>query len=186
MHYEVEKRSKLNGNSEFEKIKNYLDSHAEFLGRKEMKSYLYQKPTFLRIRLIADRSEALITEKFGEYTDAGRKENEFNLPISEINAFVNKKNKEGYTSCSLVHTIRYSYNMDGLKVELNKIDYLGLIVEIEALTEEYSEIPLLETKIMRAMDKLKLKELNPAEYQKMMDSMYSQTLKPVFEYEFKI
>ncbi|MCR4327027.1 MAG: CYTH domain-containing protein [Nanoarchaeota archaeon] len=186
MQYEVEKRSKLKEKSEFERVKNYLDNNAEFLGKKEMKSYLYQKPTFLRIRLIAGENEALITEKVGEYTEVARPEKEYNLPISKINEFVSLKDREGYETCSLLHTTRYSYKLNGFKVELNEIDYLGLIVEIEAITENQKEIPTIEEKIKKIMKKLNLEELNPKEYQKMMDYMYSQTLKSISEHEFKL
>lgn len=68
MRYEVEKRSKLS-KSEFERVKNYLDENTTFLGKKEMISYLFQQPTFLRIRLIKGNNKVLITEKVGEYTE---------------------------------------------------------------------------------------------------------------------
>ena len=150
MKYEVEKRSKLNL-AEFNRIKDFLDNNAKFLGKKEMKSYLFQKPTFLRIRLIAGKDSALITEKVGEYSKAGRPEKEHTLPIKELTSFVNEKNTEGYEKCSLVHTTRYSYELNGLKIELNDIDYLGLIVEVEVLTEDKSEIPFLENKIRETL-----------------------------------
>lgn len=186
MNYEVEKRSKLEGKSEFDRIKKYLENHAEFLGKKEMKSYLYQKPTFLRIRLISGKKEAIITEKTGDYNQAGRPEEEHNIPISKVNEFVKQKEKEGYSDCSLVHTTRRSYRLNGLNIELNEIDYLGLIVEVEALTKNKSDVPFLETKIREAMKELKIKELNPNEYQRMINYMYVQTLKHVTEHNFLI
>lgn len=186
MQFEVEKRSKLPNQQEFDRVKSYLDEHAEFLGKKEMKSYLFQAPTFLRIRLISGSDSALITEKAGDYSEAGRPEKEHSIPLEEISKFVFKKKSQGYQRCSLVHTTRYSYRLKGLKVELNEIDYLGQIVEIEALTEDKSKIPYLESKIRKMMTELKLKELDPKQYQEMMTAMYSQTLKPVSEHAFLI
>lgn len=186
MKYEVEKRSKLANQDDFEKLKLYLDKNANFLGKKEMKSYLFQEPTFLRIRLVSGQENALITEKTGEYTDAGRPEHEFDIPLTELTAFVSQKETEGYKSCSLVHTTRYTYKLNNLKVELNDIDYLGLIVEVEALTEDELEIPNIEKEILATMEELNLKELDPTEYQNMMTSMYSQTLKNVGEHSFII
>ncbi|MFW5853402.1 MAG: CYTH domain-containing protein [Patescibacteria group bacterium] len=186
MQYEVEKRSKLSNQEEFDRVKSYLDDNAKFLGRKEMKSYLFQEPTFLRIRLISGNDSALITEKTGDYSEAGRPEKEHKISIEEIPAFVDEKNHQGYQRCSLVHTTRYSYKLNGLKVELNDIDYLGFIVEVEALTEDESEIPFLETQIRKTMKELQLQELDSKTYQSMMSSMYAETLKSVSEHTFII
>jgi adenylate cyclase class IV len=185
MQYEVEKRSKLSDKSEFERVKTYLENHAEFLGIKEMKSYLFPEPTFLRIRLIKGKNSALITEKIGEYTDPARQEKEQDIPLYNLPAFVKEKSREGYQRCSLVHATRYSYRLNKLNVELNEIDYLGLIVEVEALTKDKSKIPSLESRIRKTMKELQLKELAPKIYIKMMDSMYSKTLKPVSEHTFR-
>lgn len=182
MQYEVEKRSKLSNQAEFNRVKSYLDDKAEFLGRKEMKSFLFQKPTFLRIRLISGDNSALITEKIGEYTDAGRPEKEHEILLEKLPAFVDKKSDQGYRRCSLVHTTRYSYRLNGLKVELNDIDCLGLIVEVEALTEDESEISTLEAQIRKTMKELQIQELDPKLFQEMMSSMYAETIKPVSEY----
>jgi len=186
MPYEVEKRSKLSDQMEFDRVKNYLEGQAEFLGRKEMKSFLFRTPTFLRIRLVRGDDKVLITEKTGEYTEAGRLETEYKIPLETLPEFVNKKAKEGYQSCSLVHTTRNSYLLNGLKVELNTIDHLGLIIEIEALTENETEVPSLESEIGKTMVELQLKELDPKKYQEMMTAMYSETLKPVSEHDFRI
>ncbi len=185
MRYEVEKRSRLS-KPDFDRIKNYLEKNAVFLGKKEMKSYLFQRPTFLRIRLITGNNNALITEKTGEYSEAGRPEKEYEIPLQKLPAFVKTKKEEGYKQCSLVHTTRYSYRLNGLKVELNEIDYLGLIIEVEAMTENKDEIPLLEKKIRHTMKELQLEELAPDEYQKMMTAIYSETLKPIEMHSFKI
>ncbi|MGV8151432.1 MAG: CYTH domain-containing protein [Candidatus Woesearchaeota archaeon] len=181
----MEKRSKLSLD-EFDTLKSYLDINAEFLGKKEMKSYLFRKPTFLRIRLIAGKNTAEITEKGGDYAQVGRLENEEELSLDKLPEYLNTLKKQGYTECSLIHTTRQSYQMNGLKVELNDIDYLGLIVEIEALTEDEDKIPLLNSQIKKTMQELKLKELDASKYQSMMNSMYLQTLKNIKDQTFSI
>ena len=184
MQYEVEKRSKLSSQEEYDRVKCYLDGNCEFLGKKEMKSYLFQEPTFLRIRLVAGSDSVIITEKTGEYTDAARPEKEYEISLENLLDFVDEKSNQGYRRCSLVHTTRYSYRLHGLKVELNTVDYLGLIVEVEALTESESEILNLENKVREVMKELQLLELDPIVYQGMMSAMYAETLKPVLEHEF--
>ena len=186
MQYEVEKRSKLSNQEEYDRVKFYLDNNAEFISKQEMKSYLFDEPTRLRIRLISGKNVALITEKDGEYTDAGRLEKEHKISLNEIPTFIDIKKNQGYQRCSLVRTTRYSYRLNGLNVELNDIDYLGLIVEVEALTKTESEIPSLEVKIRKTMEELKLQELNPKTYQQMVTSMYNKTMKHISEHTFAI
>ena len=179
--YEIEKRSALN-KTQFEKLKKYLDKHAESLGTQEMKSYLFREPTFLRIRIVDQK--ITITEKIGSYDQAVRREEEYELDSAKLPAFVEEKKHNGYTHCSLVHTIRTTYKIDELKVELNQIDHLGLIVEIEAMTAHAEEIDTLTKEIDACMKKLDLKELDTQEYQEMMTKMYAQTLKPVEHQSF--
>ncbi|HLC33221.1 MAG TPA: CYTH domain-containing protein [Candidatus Nanoarchaeia archaeon] len=180
--YEVELRSRLES-TKFQELKSWLDEQADFLGESRMKSYLFREPTFLRIRLIKGKKAAIITEKTGSYAQVGRREEEFEIPRKNLPDFVKEKEKQGYTRCSLAQTVRFSYRLNGLKVELNK-NNLGLIVEIEALTQDEKEVPLLKEKISSCMKKLNLKELTPAEYQKLMDDLYAKTLKPVARYRF--
>lgn len=94
------------------------------------------------------------------------------------------KKKQGYNRCSCVSTTRYSYKLNELKVELNQIEHLGLIVEIEAMTENKADIQSLENKITKTMKKLQLEELSPTEYQRMMTKMYAKTLKPLSDQIF--
>lgn len=183
--YEVELRSRLENESQWDGLKVWLEKNAEFLGRSVMKSYLFPKPTFLRIRFVSGKNNVLITEKTGSYAEAGRREDEYELPVNEVAAFVKRKQTQGYTECALAKTTRFSYAFDGLKIELNK-NTLGLIVEIEALTRDKKEIYALQEKIRRVMNLLKLKELGSNEYQKLMGELYARTLKPVTKYKFTV
>lgn len=114
----MKKRSKLSNKRAFDEVRNRLKKCAKFLGKKEMKSYLFQEPTPLRIRLIKGSNEVLITEKSGSYSDAGRLESGYKIPLDELPMFVAKKLGEGYAKCSLFHTERLSYQLKGLMVEL--------------------------------------------------------------------
>lgn len=182
--YEVELRSKIS-EQRFNSLKGWLDKHADFLGEMKMKSYLFPKPSFLRIRFMEGKNTALVTEKTSSYSEAGRIEKEFEIPNAEVAKFVKEKTKQGYSECSLAKTIRFSYKFNGLKVELNK-NNLGLIVEIEAITKNKKEIPVLQNKIRTIMKKVKLKELSPSKYQEMMNELYAKTLKPITKYKFAI
>ncbi len=88
--YEIEKRSKLSI-KEFNKLKLFLDKNAKYLGFKEMKSFLFQKPTFLRIRLIKGSYHVIITEKIGSYNDPARFEKEKKNSFKDLSEFIFKK-----------------------------------------------------------------------------------------------
>jgi len=107
------------------------------------------------------------------------------LELPHLKPPVYHKEPETHGLISTDCTTWYSYKLKGLKVELNKIDYLGLIVEIEALTNNKSKISSLEKNIRKTMKELQLKELDPNEYQRMMDVMYSKTLKPLPKHTFQ-
>jgi len=183
--FEVEKRSLLKSEKEFEIVKAYLDTKAEPLGITELKSYLFRAPTFLRIRLTKGSNMALITDKTDKYTNPARKEDEKEIPIEELPAFVQRISVKGYHKCSEIKTNRASYKLNGVKVELNRIDHLGLIVEVEALTEDKSQIPRLEEMITQTFKQLQITELNAEKYQAMMDAMYAKTLKATSKHSFE-
>ena len=183
MVYEIEKRSLLN-KKQFEELKNYLDKNTKFNNQTEMKSFLFQEPNFLRIRIVKGNNIVFITTKSGNYNDIARKEINIKVKKDEFDYYLNKLIKQGYTECSLVKTKRKTYTIDKIKIELNEIDYLGLIVEVEATTEDKSKINELEQRVINIMEKLSLKKLPADKYQNMMDKMYSKTLKSVNEQIF--
>jgi len=184
--YEVEKRSKIEDSSQVELVKAYLSEHGEFQGTKKMRSFLFQDPTFLRIRLIEGEDSALVTMKKGKFTDPAMEEEEYRIPLTELDAFIEQKKVEGYESCSEVNIFRETYILNGLKVEISDIDYLGMIIEIEALTDDKEEIENLEKRIRETMQELNLPELDPTEYKEMMDVMQEETNRPVGEQDFSI
>ncbi|MBU1951793.1 CYTH domain-containing protein [Patescibacteria group bacterium] len=186
MKYEVEKRSKIEDSSQVELVKAYLSEHGEFQGTKKMRSFLFQDPTFLRIRLIEGEDSALVTMKKGKFTDPAMEEEEYRIPLTELDAFIEQKKVEGYESCSEVNIFRETYILNGLKVEISDIDYLGMIIEIEALTDDKEEIENLEKRIRETMQELNLPELDPTEYKEMMDVMQEETNRPVGEQDFSI
>jgi adenylate cyclase class 2 len=181
---EVEKRSLLPDEKEFERVKKYLDGYGKFLGKKELKSFLFLKPTYLRIRLVKGSNNVIITEKIGEVTDPARKEHEREIPNEELAGFLKDIFEKGYDKGVEFSTERYSYELGDLRVELDKISVLGLIVEVEALTEDEDEIPELENKIIKVLEQLGVKELDPREYKKMIRKEYERNLKKISEYMF--
>jgi len=183
MVYEIEKRSLLS-KKQFETLKNYLDKNAKFNNQTDIKSFLFQKPNFLRIRLIKDNDIIIITTKSGNYNDIARKETNIKIKKNEFDNCLKKLIEQGYNKCSLLNTKRITYEIEKIKVELNEIDYFGLIVEVEATTEDKGKINELKQEVINIMNKLNLKELPSNTYQEMMNKMYSKTLKSVNEQNF--
>jgi len=182
---EIEKRSLLKNEEEFNKVKGYLDKNGKFLGKKILKSFLFLKPAHLRIRLVKGSEEVIITKKIGDFIDSARQENEKEIPLSHLPSFLEKIQKEGFGECSEFNTERYIYELDGLRVELNKIDLLGLIAEVEALTEDKNQIPEYEDKIRKIMKKLSIKELKPQKYKELINKEWKKASKKISEQSFK-
>jgi predicted adenylyl cyclase CyaB len=175
--YEIEKRSKLNSKEEFEKLKEFLDKNSEFLGKKNMIAMLFRKPDYLRIR--KENDKIVITHKAGGYFDKARRETEFEIKQEELQDFINKKEKEGYKEYAEIKKERYSYLYKDLHVELNMVENMGLIVEVEAVTDKEEKIDELNEKISKTIKELRLEELSPKKYKEMMDSLYQKALKTV-------
>ena len=128
---------------------------------------------------------AHITEKSGTYYDAARIEKNTEIKTGQLNKFITKIYARGYKKCVSVTTYRKSYLLDGLVVELNGIPHLGLILEIEALTNKKQDIKKHEKRIIQMIKKLKLKELNPDRYQGMLNMMYTAFLTDIKKIDFK-
>ena len=168
MAYEIEKRSKLT-KKKYAALQTYLDIHAKFVSEKRLDSYLFRKPSYLRIRLVSDDPLVYITEKTGTYHDVARFEKDFTFPRTKLPRFITTYYTKGYTRCVPVITYRRTYKLDGLKVELNRINYLGLILEVEAVTKKKSAIATLEKKVNAMLLQLDVKELPADVYQRMLD-----------------
>ncbi len=151
-----------------------------------MKSFLFLKPTHLRIRFVKGKDNIIITEKIGEFTDPARKETEKEIPLNQLSKFIEQISKDGYSECSEFNTERYAFKLNGLRVELNKIDLLGLIIEVEALTEDESQIPILEKKIKETMKQLQVEELDPNIYKKMVDGACAKSARKIEDCSFVI
>lgn len=186
MVFEIEKRVLLTSKLEFDKIKNNVAKKGEYNGSYIFKSFLFRKPEYLRIRIIKDQSFAIITKKSGTYQDLARTEIEEKIELKELNTFLSKISKKGFNECAAVKTISHSYSINGLRVDFNEIEFLGMIIEVEALTDNKTEIRSLNLRIEKVMKLLGLKELNPIVYQKMMDNLYSTLIKPVSEQKFEV
>lgn len=183
MPYEVERRVKLS-ESDFNKLKIFLEKKGNFLGKMKMKSFLFKEPDYLRIRTIEGNPKIIITHKSGDYSDLGREEIEREIRKSEISDFLKKIKEKGYMKAAIVNTERYSYKFNEVKVELNIIDVLGRILEVEAITNKEKDIQLLTDKIIKTIKLLGLKELKHQEYKKMMNKVYSSASREISESDF--
>ncbi|MBT5022152.1 CYTH domain-containing protein [Candidatus Woesearchaeota archaeon] len=184
MTYEIEKRSLLTNEAEFERVKKWLDSNAIFVDSKNMVSYLFREPYFLRIRVFEGKDFFVVTHKSGDYNDVAREETETQESLCNLNDLILDLKTKGFDKCSRIKTERLTYSFKGLKIELNKIDFLGMIVEVEALTNDASKIDEFERVVIDVLELLGLDELNADIYQKMMDNMYIKSLISVEEQKF--
>lgn len=184
MAFEVEKRSKVSL-QEFRRVKKFLRKNSRYLGRERMISFLFNEPTYLRIRIIKGKNKAVLTYKSGSYKHKARKELDKEINKSELKKLIVILKNVGYKKCVSKKTERESYKFNGLKVELNKIESLGLIIEIEAITNKKSEISRLNKKIEETMKFLKLKELHYSVYQKMLNKIYSKS-KAIEKHDFMV
>jgi predicted adenylyl cyclase CyaB len=186
MVFEVEKRSLLENKEEFNRVKDYLDKKAKFLGKKEMKSYLFEDKNGPRIRIIKGKDKILITEKSGSIHDKARKEKNIKLNYKEFQKYLQRISKRGYKKCAEIKTVRYSYESDGVSIELNEISFMGLVIEVELLIEKESEAKDAEPKLNEILSKLGLIELSTAEYEKILNKAILENLRDLREYSFSI
>lgn len=186
MTYEIEKRSLFTSQAKFNKCHKYVKNHAKFVGKHVFKSFLFRSPEHLRIRIGKGHKKAVITRKFGTYHDVSRKEHNQTIKLSELKRYLEKIKSEGFKKCVCFKTFSNAYELDGLRVDFNKITYLGMVVEVEALTKNKREIPVLKQKVSRTMKKLNLHELSPTKYQRMMNDAYARGLKPISKHTFPI
>ena len=179
MPYEVEKRSYIKNKSDYKKCKSYLDKNAKPLKKVNLLTYLFREPNYLRVRIEKGCKKAIITHKSGNYSDPARKE--INLPIDykQLPQFFKLIKTIGFEHCVIFKALRYVYKFKGLHVDLTDYNYLGTILEVEALTNNKKEIPQLKKKVSQALKLIGLKELGAKEYQKMLDRVYRKYLKDI-------
>lgn len=178
MVYEIEKRALLS-KTEFEKCKKYIAEHGKYTNSFIFKTFLFRKPEYLRIRITEGKPEAEITKKTGSCKNTTREELNSQIKLSELERYVSQIKEQGFRDCVSIKTKSIVYQFNNVSVQFNEIDFLGRIVEIEALTEDEKEIPALEKKVTETMKLLKLQELESKVYQKMMNEMYEKLMKPV-------
>lgn len=184
MVFEVEKRARFKSMRNFNDCKRYLYRNAKCLGSREFVSFLFRKPFYVRIRLTKGRPTAMVTHKLGGYSDKAREETEFGLDRRQLKNFVGFLKSVGFKECASCRTTGFSYKLNGLRIDLNRISHLGLIIEVEALTDKRRKIDGLISEIDEVLGLLGLEELDSDTYQKMMDGMYNKTLKSISERSF--
>jgi predicted adenylyl cyclase CyaB len=184
MVFEIERRSKLNSEEEFDKVKSLLEEKTEFVGKKEMKSFLFRQPHYMRIRIIKGEDNVIITHKSDTLPNNARREIEFTLNYKELSKFFELMKIFGFKECACFNTLRFSYSFNGLNVDLNRIDHLGLMVEIEGITENEEEVAELDNNILSALKDLGLKELPLADYSELLKKAHSKSMKSVYEISF--
>jgi len=186
MTYEIEKRALFKKKADFDKCHKYVKTHGKLVGKYVFKSFLFKEPEYLRIRITKGKRFAEITKKYGTYKYAARKEENSKVELSKIKKYLNEIRKECFERCVCFKTISQAYELEGLRVDFNNITYLGMIVEVEALTENKKKIPALKRKVSALMKKLKLHELKPEYYQKMMNNAQVKGTKPISRQNFPI
>ena len=184
--FEIEKRTLFNSRERFEKFKLKINKLWNFINKDVYKTFLFNTPEFIRIRLTLNKNTVEITKKIWTYNDAARKEINKYIKINQIDEYIKKLESQWFNKCLSIKTEREIYKYNGLTITINDIEFLGMIVEIEGLTEDKTEILDIEKKVIKTMQELNITELDPNIYQKMMNKMYIKLIKPISEQEFKI
>ena len=187
MVYEVEKRAWIASLAEFARCNTYLQECAEFQGERVFKTFLFREPSYLRIRIVQNDPLVTITHKKGSYEDPAREETERKIYLSDLPSFLRNLKKGGFIQCASLASERLVYRLqDGLVAELNRYKQctLGMIAEVEALTDDQSEIPALRKRALDVLEELHLQELDPQEYQRIIDDVYARLLMPVSQHLF--
>jgi predicted adenylyl cyclase CyaB len=182
---EVEKRAIIN-ESEFQRMKKLLDKNAKFIGAKTMKSFLFNDPHYLRIRLIKGQNEAIITHKSEYYHQSARKEIEFPIELKKLNSFLAIIREIGFKECVEIKAIKRKYKFKGFLIELNRVNHLGNILEVEMMLKNKKGLKKTDEKILEIMDELGLKEFPLDKYKAMHKVIYKKFMRSVEKQRFRI
>jgi len=179
MPLEVEKRSHLKNDEEYKKCKDWLDNKAKLFESSGIVTYLFQKPTYLRIRYKENSEELVLTHKSGNYHDPARKETEVTMKRDQLSQLIELLKSLDYRRAAYMDSQSMSYKYKEFRVDLTTYDYLGHIVEVELLTEDKSKVIELERSVLKVLHEMDLQELDADVYQKMLDKMYKKAEKEI-------
>lgn len=172
MSYEVEKRSLLSRISEFNRCRQFLLDNGIFTKEENFKSFLFRNPTYLRLRIKQNNDFSIVTHKSDTDFSGVRNEIELPLNIDQTLKFADILNNIGYKKCALVSTRRLIFEYQGINIELNDIENLGLILEAEAMTDSETEIISIQNKIDEIFKDLKIEELDLGIYKQMKEKLF--------------
>ena len=142
MVYEIEKRSLFESSNDFKQCESEVAKIGKATNKYIFKSFLFKSPEYLRIRIVLEKDTAEITKKIGTYEDAAREEINEHISLQKLPNFIKGLIKEGYDKCTCVKTESNNYEIGELTISFNTIESLGMIIEIEALTNEKSQNPI--------------------------------------------
>jgi predicted adenylyl cyclase CyaB len=182
---EVEKRAILN-EMEFKRIRKTLDKKAKFIAEKTMNSFLFNKPYYLRIRLIKGQDKAIVTHKSEYYHQSARKETEFPIELKKINSFLAIIREIGFKECVEIKAVKRKYKFSGFLLELNHVDYFGNLLEVELMLKDKKDIGETNKKILEILHGLGLREFPLGKYKAMYQRLYKKFMRPVEEQRFVI
>jgi predicted adenylyl cyclase CyaB len=177
MPYEIEKRALLTKEKYDQLLQKF--SHKREPEHKLMHTYLFREPKYVRVRAIEGQRDVIITKKTGTENKYARIEEEKRISVLEAKDYLSFLKTKGFKECAYVKTDRYSFNFDGINYEINDITHLGLILEVESITDDQTQVEQLSEKISEIIADLDLEELSLEDYQKMLDKMYAQAMIPI-------
>lgn len=172
MSYEVEKRSLLKNISEFNRCRQFLLDNGIFIKEENFKSFLFKQPSYLRLRVKQNDDFSIVAYKENTEYEGVRKEIELKLDFDQTQKFSEIINNIGYKKCALISTRRLIFEYQGVNLELNDVENLGLILEAEVVTDSETEIISIQNKIDEIFKQLKVEELNLDIYLKMKEKLY--------------
>lgn len=172
MSYEVEKRSLFANINEFNNCRQFLLDNALFVKEENFDSFLFKTPSYLRLRVKQGDDFSTLTHKENTDFASARKEIEMKLDREQTKIFSEILINIGYKKCALISTRRLIFEYQGINIELNDIENLGLVLEAEIITDSVTEILSSSNKIDEILKLLKLKELDQDVYLKMKEKLY--------------
>lgn len=174
MSYEVEKRSLFANINEFNNCRQFLLDNALFVKEENFDSFLFKVPSYLRLRVKQGEDFSLVTYKGNTDFEGARKEIELKLDHNQMLKFSEILVNIGYKKCAVFTTRRLIFKYEGLEIQLNDIENLGLILEAEIMTDLESEIISSLNKIDEIFKLLKIEELSLDNYKKLKDKLITE------------
>jgi adenylate cyclase class IV len=171
MTYEVEVRSKL---SFFQKLRllRFLRKNSKLIGKHNFRTILFSKPRYLRIRYEIAGTCFVVTTKKGKPNAAVRIENNKEVSLAKLGAFLRDLQSSGFNECCAFQTSNESFLHNGVTIHVSTHQGMGTIFEAECIVRDKRKLRLAEQQVKQTVVNLKLKIIDPQHYKVLMDKLF--------------